>query len=252
MSVEETAKAVQEEAVGWGDVLLEPWITDFWGSLESAATVIALVIGGVWAYLLLIRKRVLQPRLEIDLSPRSTGGPQGCQILQISVVPRNLGDVVVKPRSLKLWVQQVSPIPAEILDTLADRDPNDQQGPDEIAWPRIGTKDTRFKDGEFEIEPSESDELIYDFVLSDEVEEVQIYVYIENARKQKDIGWNRTVRFRLPSGIVDEVASDQDHTKQDGTFMEGSEPRSRPNEKKVRVPPKTKQRPPKDAPPVKK
>ena len=46
----------------------------------------------------------------------------------------------------------------------------------------------------------ETDEVTYDFLIAENVSEVQVYTYFKNvSKKGREIGWGRTVRAELPA-----------------------------------------------------
>jgi hypothetical protein len=65
----------------------------------------------------------------------------------------------------------------------------------DIRWPTLGLKESM---NACEIEPGEADEFHFDFVVSSEVEVVEICTYFKNeAKRVRNIGWRHTSLVRL-------------------------------------------------------
>ena len=86
----------------------------------------------------------------------------------------------------------------EAVDSKAVRISDEQA---EVKWPLLGEVDLRGEKPGYEIEPSESDELHFDFVISSEVNTVVVYSYLKNVTKQgREIGWNTTSVYDINNG----------------------------------------------------
>jgi len=217
---------------------------------------VAVALGGLWTYWLFVRKRVTNPRLNVEVSAASAPAPENQQLLQVRVELVNCGEVLVQLASVTTRVQQVSPVLDQVLPAIASHDPLNEAGSREIDWPMIASRITKFSKGKAEIEPGERDEFVYDFVVQADVTEVQIYTFIENVTKKGEIGWQRTLRVRLPELAGGGRPAPTALLQSETTGMTPGE-KSRPPERvekqqppKPRPTPLREQQPPKAPPPV--
>jgi len=168
---------------------------------RSFATVAAILVGGLWSYMLFVRTRQRYPRAKIkhEITHRALSDDKG--LLHIAVNISNSGDVLLSVVSAQTRIQQVLPTPPEILDSVNQGLDPVQKGKTEIEWPLIGTtRKSHWAKGKREIEPGESDELHYDFVLDSRIQTVEVYTYVKNATKRgREIGWSLTTLYDLPS-----------------------------------------------------
>ena len=76
-----------------------------------------------------------------------------------------------------------------------------QTGKHEIDWSLIAKHELTSSD-RIEIEPKETDELHFDFVVKNEIARVLVYTHLENRakRKVKKIGWNLSSIYVIESG----------------------------------------------------
>ena len=90
---------------------------------------------------------------------------------------------------------------------LADEINNLDNGKREIEWPMLEKKEINEKKEDCEIEPGESDEICFDFLIDTDVEIINIYSYLSNIKKksklyklfkkERDIGWPITTIYNL-------------------------------------------------------
>ena len=117
-------------------------------------------------------------------------------LLHVCVTVTNTGDVILRLISCLTRVQQILPLEGDLLDLInAGQDPV-KKGT-EVLWPEIKSIESSCK---MEIEPGESDEIHYDFILNDEVRLIEIYSYFKNIKKRwrsRNIGWNLTTIYDL-------------------------------------------------------
>lgn len=170
---------------------LERW-KDYADATSSTITVIGLVIAGVWTYMRFVRKRQRFPRANV--AHRIADWPVVAQrLLRLVVRVENLGEVIVRVRTIRAAVMQVLPTPPNVAEAISEgRDPV-ARGSSEILWDTLGDRHCDFSGDGCEVEPGETEEFIFDFVIPSEVIKVQVYTHVENITKStKNIGWNTT------------------------------------------------------------
>lgn len=167
--------------------------------IEGLLTAAAIILGGIWSYMLFVRTRQKYPRA--NLKHRITHRPIGNkkQLLVLEIIIENTGDVLLSFASAVARIQQVLPTPASVGGSLRAADPVPEKEK-EFPWPLLVSRESNWRKGEFEIEPGESDQVTYDFFLGDKLETVRVYVYFENEKKrkrEKRIGWGITTLYDL-------------------------------------------------------
>lgn len=161
----------------------------------STLTAIGVVIAGIWTYMLFVRTRQRFPRANVE--HRLTDWPvEEQRLVRVVVCVKNVGDVIVRIRTIRAAVMQLLPTPPDVATSISEgRDPVDQ-GTSEILWDTLGERRCDFTENGCEVEPDETDEFIFDFVIPQHVTKVQIYTHVENiAKSKRNIGWNSTTVY---------------------------------------------------------
>lgn len=183
-------------------VLWETWAN----VLQAIATTMAIFAAGVWSYMLFVRQRQRFPRAEVSHHVWCADLPYGRKLLRIRVRVENIGSVLVRLVDGFIQVQQIYPIPAQIVRDIAQRVDPVPDGCFEADWPEVGRRDCDWTEEPHEIEPSEFDEFHFDFVIAGEVLRVQIYSHFRNVLKgTRRIGWNHTSVVELEMSRVAKI-----------------------------------------------
>lgn len=169
--------------------------------IQGIVTVLAVVVGGVWAYILFVRRRQRYPRANITQDLLHLDLADGKRLLRVTVRIKNEGEVLLSLASGFCRVQQLLPSSDDLANALAAL-PNDRCVDSEVAWPQLAERRVEFRRGEREIEPGESDELCFDFIVDADVEVVSAYTYLKNVEKRRrEIGWGATSVLDLRSAL---------------------------------------------------
>jgi hypothetical protein len=170
------------------------WLKDLGELIQVWVVSVGIIVGGVWTYLLHVRKRLTYPRATVDLSishvPKFT---EHSQLVQVTLSIKNSGDVLLKTEYAELRLRKVVPIP-EDLHLLADGscDPV-VDGEAKIEWPLVAERKWPSHEHPLEIEPGESDCLYADFVVPADLAVAELYCFVVNSRKKADgLGWTCT------------------------------------------------------------
>jgi hypothetical protein len=157
--------------------------------IQSVATVLALLLGGIWTYLLFLRHRQKYPRAvashEVTTFPV---GEEGV-VVHAALRVKNCGEVLIEVRggSIRFYALDqhnagwpLLPHESKIPD----------EGRDEFRWRKLGR---HALPRDCEIEPGEIDYYHYEIYVPLSVKKLKIYSHFSNASKgRKKIGWNRT------------------------------------------------------------
>jgi hypothetical protein len=177
-------------------VWLARW-KDYADASASTLTAVGLVIAGVWTYMLFVRKRQRFPRANVE--HRLADWPvEGQRLLRVVVCVKNVGEVIVRIRAITAAVMQLLPSPPDVASAVSEgRDPV-EQGTSEVLWDTLGQRRCDFTENGCEVEPDETDEFIFDFIIPQHVTKVQIYTHVENiVKSKKNIGWNSTTVYDM-------------------------------------------------------
>lgn len=170
--------------------------------IYEVVTMIVIVVGGIWTYLLFVRKRQKYPRANIIHRVEHWPISGGKTLLRVVVNISNKGEILLSLVSGFTRVQQMMPWPPELLESIKHDEEFVKEGQAEAEWPLLHQRDLAFEKGEREIEPGETDELALDFVIDSKVQIVVLYSYLKNKRKWwREIGWNTTSIHDLRSAL---------------------------------------------------
>lgn len=168
----------------------------------NIAQVLAIAIGGWWAYTKFIRQREEWPRVTVEqvVSRRLLDAEK--ILLRVAVKAKNDGSVLVELDDVRVDVYQVLPL-AEEVQTSLETGTLVAEDATEASWPCLKTSHRTWGAGEASIEPGESDEFGFDFVVPSQVKTVFIYCYIRNVMHQeREIGWQLSQFYDLDDGGV--------------------------------------------------
>jgi hypothetical protein len=187
-------------------------------AVGSLAAVVAVLMGGVWTVFLWRWRRLRYPRLNVQhkIFHWAASGKVSLNdkvLLHVAVETKSVGEVVLRLESMFVRVQQLVPLPAEVLDAMAAGKNPVAENESEVAWPEIDCRRCNWKKQTREIEPGEIEEHHFDFVIPANLEKIEVYSHIVNARKARrflfwkaePIGWNTTTVYSLNAAEDDHV-----------------------------------------------
>jgi hypothetical protein len=167
-------------------------LKDTMDALESAAKIVAIIVGGFWTYRAFVRSRGYQPRAALthQISHRTLS--DGRRLLVVDVFLENLGEVAIRLRMAQTWVQQIVPLPPD-LDGRQDIVEADKT---EANWPLLDKiHKQEFPSNKYIIDPKERDQFRHNFVFGSEIKTIQVYTYFQHDRG--GIGWKLKSTYEL-------------------------------------------------------
>lgn len=177
---------------------------DAFDSLESIATIAGIIVAGIWAYMLFVRKREKYPRADMKQRIEFWDVSDNERLVRVVLVMENKSDVLLRILNGFTWVQQMRPWPSEAMEKFKEGSGNLDVTPTEIGWPLIAEK---LHKNEREVEPKELDEVSMDFVIDKGYQQILVYSFLENSEKPgRNLGW-------ITSTVID-------FTKDDGTVLQ--------------------------------
>ena len=173
---------------------------DITAIVQSLFTVLAIVIGGIWTYLLFVRTRQRYPRLKITHQISHWAVNHEKAVLSLSVVISNIGNVLI---SIEPGTIEISQPPAE--DELS----NIPVGRHVVIWPEI----IRFKTSDleqlvYELEPDEDQQFFYHIIIDAQATMILVKTLFPNIEKRrKKFSWGFSTIYYLQSSNQDSSKS---------------------------------------------
>jgi len=181
-------------------------IKDIVEIVQGIVTSAAIVIAGFWTYIVFVKRRQRYPRMKVQHEVEHWPVSADERLLRVVERISNIGEVLVPLESVTVRVQQVRPWRDDALGTVVAARERLGEGVAELDWPVLGEHKNKWRTGDQEIEPTETDEVLYDLVVDKAVESISVYTYVKNAYKKRDpirpwrsreIGWNTTTVHQL-------------------------------------------------------
>jgi hypothetical protein len=170
-------------------------------TLQAVVTIVAIVLGGIWTYILFVKKREKYPRARTVHRIVTLGSVNGRWVIRILVRIENIGSVLLCLDEGEVVVQNLFPLPPEWGDKLKDGLQLERKE-FEYDWPSLDKFLLEWGDKGYIIEPQESDEFHFDLHVDSSVQRVQVYSYVKNlTQKKREVGWNCTTIHSLPGGL---------------------------------------------------
>lgn len=155
---------------------------------QSLITILAIIVGGIWTYLLFVKERHHYPHAKLEHAISHISISKDINLLTVGMNVINTGTSALDIRKLQLRVQQVLPVlPCADRQPCAAEQVNKalrevERKEDRFSWPLIGNRINQL-DTPIEIEPSEQDQLNFEFAIPSNVAVVRIYSHITNEVK---------------------------------------------------------------------
>lgn len=175
---------------------------ELWTSAAAnVATAGALILGGVWAYLRFFRQRTEKPR--VKLSYIAAHRPLDDEsLVRVSVLAENCGSVLIDVPEMRCEIRQVAPLVQDTLEKLKARELIDERHEADLHC--IRCYEEKWKEGEVEIEPGETETFDFDFVVSNDIKTILIYAHLPNVERKDDGGWQVAGFYDLDAKARDE------------------------------------------------
>lgn len=181
--------------------------SDIWtNAIGKFAEVLAIVMGGLWTYLLFIRNRLDYPYAKIAHKVTHRVLNKEKTYLSVFVIIENAGKTAINIVSGIIYVRKVLPIDENIsllIDSAAESDLREANVENlftdsgrQVAWPEIGYRSPEWKNEDLLIEPGESEEIQFDFIIDSNTETIEIITYFKNVLSERR-GWKLTTLYDL-------------------------------------------------------
>lgn len=168
--------------------------------VKSVVTIFAIIIGGYWAFHLVVKERKHEPHANIQHTVENIILSEDICLLRVVVEIKNTGSSILESTEAIIRIQEILPI--EDSTTIAEevrsslekvvRDGNSYK------WPLISERVTDSTHS-VRIEPGETEFIDFEFAISRKLEVVRIYSYFHNdsSNNGKGIGWAYSSYYHL-------------------------------------------------------
>ena len=172
------------------------WLPDDFESKESiailqaAVTVAAIVIAGFYAIAKWELFRDFEPHLNVShiVHHRSIGNSY--VHLDVTVTLHNSSKVKVDMQKGFLVLQSVAPVTDQDVERVYE-EAFAGEFVEDFGWPVLEEEVREWKRGELVIEPGEVHREVLEFIISNEIDTVQVYTYYYNSMSsRKATGWS--------------------------------------------------------------
>jgi hypothetical protein len=181
------------------------------------ATTFGFIAAGIWALFNLYIRRSISKKLSFDIRIERIPYNNNQSILTLYITLNNIGSRLLKIKTIDARIRQILPIYShkETQKALSEEC--------EIEWPAISCK---VMSKIIKIEPSESDEVRFCFIIENNLISAQLYIFIDNKRfaqhrrmfrslfrwykpynkkiKDEKFGWSKSYNINLPKEIKNE------------------------------------------------
>ena len=168
--------------------------------LRNYVSIAAVIVGGIWAYILFIRNREKFLRADLGHTISDFRLPNDQLLIHVELKVSNVGKVLLPITEIETRVQQLLPIEADLLKKIEDGIPQKPTNEAEIEWPLVAFNVSNYRKHSAEIEPGEVQEFVYDFIIDREVKTIVVYSFIyDQGRVEKRLAWERTSTYSITS-----------------------------------------------------
>ena len=145
--------------------------------LQSVATVLAIGLGGVFAFYKLELFREFEPHLAIDqrIQHRRVG-PNYIHI-DVTTSLRSSSNVAVEVRSALHRIQVIAPVSDKEVERVLGEYSKNEDDQNYLEWPMYSQTENRWPERGFVIEPGGTDRDIVEFVVPSWIKTVLVYSY---------------------------------------------------------------------------
>ena len=175
-------------------------VKDLAGVFQSAVTVVAIVVGGIFAWFKLQAFRDFEPHLTVTHEIHHRVISQSYVHVDVTAILRNNSRVKIELKEADFAIQWIAPASDELVLELYD-EVFDDGVESYIQWPTMDEGRRDWETGELLVEPGESHHETYEFLVSRDVEVVLIYTYFRNPRYPSPLqtaeGWGASTVYDI-------------------------------------------------------
>lgn len=165
--------------------------------IQLLITAIAIIVGGIWSYLLFVRKRQKYPRAKLEHHIAHWAVNSEVILVSIDITISNTSDVLLSLESGRIIVHQVLPPKNEFLQMLSEIKPQGSRRIEDVHWPSLFSYKEHWENRTVEIEPGELEQLHYTLLLSSEVRMIHTVSFFRNIAKRRRLEWGLETFYEM-------------------------------------------------------
>lgn len=158
--------------------------------IQSLVTITAIGVGGLW----FIQKRQRYPKASIKHTISHRKVRDDKLLLSIDMTITNNGNILLRISAIKVEMKQILP-PANELKRLLASNREVESGFHVTDWDVIGERNRRILE-KAEIEPGESQQFDYHFLINSEIETIWLKTSLQNPRRNR-ASWSQVTIYDL-------------------------------------------------------
>ena len=159
---------------------------------QTVVAILAVILGGLWSLVLFQSRRQRLPRASIEHKVTCRLLPSGKILLPVCVFVSNQSEVLLMCGVMKIWIQSINPHDDDAKKALQDwqniSEDNNEKDVFE-SWDIIALREHKWEKDKKVIEPGESHQFWFDFIIEPTVKTFRLYTHIREVDNPK-IGWS--------------------------------------------------------------
>ena len=172
-------------------------VKEFLEIVQSVVTIAAVIVGGIWTYIIFGKERKQYPHVDIEHKLSHVGLSPKINLLRVGIELSNHGSTRLGVGKWMVRVQQILPLePCEkngpcIEDEIKRASEAVVRKTNNFSWPMIAKREENLPEG-ISVEPEEKQVFEFEFVLPSEVKVARVYSYFRNdllSMSLNEIGW---------------------------------------------------------------
>lgn len=164
------------------------------------ATIIAIIVGGLWTYKLFILHREAYPKANISYRIEERKLSEEYNFIQVFVRIENSGNTVLRLLRGDVRLFDISFPNENIENELREFGKPAFRKKEIFDWTTIQFVKIEWPEGKIEIEPSEADQLDFEFIIPSQYKVIKIYSWFTNMEKNvggETIGWTASKLYNI-------------------------------------------------------
>jgi len=184
-------------------------IKDTVQTIQAVATILALIIGGIWSYNIFVKERKSYPHANIEQKVSHIKLSDTINLLRIGISLTNTGTGRLILQNGMIRLQQILPVApcteevrcavTEVNKALKEENRTE----DNFNWTLISERIVNFENP-LGIEPTEKDDLDFEFAITSDIKVIRIYCYFRNehtSNQKYEIGWSTSMYYKFEGEI---------------------------------------------------
>lgn len=165
-------------------------------TIESILKVLVIPVGAWWAWIGFIRNRVRFPKANLQHEVQIWRADNKT-FVHLALRITNTGNVLMRITNGCAWVEQLTPLPEAVSARIASGEDVVRENRIDAEWALVQKRDLPPNHCR-EIEPGETDQIDFDFMIEPDVQRILVYSHLANPRKET-AGWNLNTIHEIPS-----------------------------------------------------